>query len=253
MAFFIIFGITVFVFSLIVALVVALLVAVCFTVFCLGLALMILFPVVFFTTLTACFLFFTALGGYWAFKWMNSGNRSLPTPEGNALGDSINQITGGKLSWVMDQVREGKVEQALGPMQQEWREPSARNNSANGPTTGSGSSSGHTPKKLNKKTSNANNADSSDKKKEPPASTADNKENEPSGVSSGVDSARKAANVNNATNGIKKHANTESTTKAVNSATSTAGTGDVGKKATDATSKATGTVKGGLGSATGLT
>lgn len=230
-----IFGITVLVFAIVVALVVGLLCAVLFTVFCLGVALCILFPVVFFTTLTAVFLFLLALGGYYAIKWMNKGDRKLPTAKGDAIGDQISSLTGGKLDWVMGQVREGKVEQSLGPMQAEWREPSARNS----PAPGTDSANGHAPKKLNK---------SKNKSSAPRSPSGKENESESTGVSSGMDAAKNGSKV---AKGVGKHANADSLSKS-SPVTSGGGAADVGKKATDAGGNATGTVKGTVGGATGL-
>lgn len=102
---FILFSITVFIFSLVVGLVLGLLAAVLFTLFCVGVALSIVFPFIFFTTLTACFLFLWGLGGYYLLKWVNSDDSKKPAPEGAAIGDKLNSLTGGRLSGFLDSAR----------------------------------------------------------------------------------------------------------------------------------------------------
>jgi hypothetical protein len=91
---------TVFLFSLIAALLIAVLVAVLFTVFMVGIALLILLPTVFFTSFTATFLFLWGLGGYHILKWANDGD--APAPDGKAIGDKLNDLTGGRMSWLTD-------------------------------------------------------------------------------------------------------------------------------------------------------
>lgn len=97
------FTLTVFVFALVVGLIVALLAAVGFTLFAVVTALLILFPTVFFTTLTASFLFLWGLGGYYLLKWFNKGEQ--PAIEGGALGDKLNSLTGGRLDFLMNNAR----------------------------------------------------------------------------------------------------------------------------------------------------
>lgn len=110
---FILFTLTVFVFSLVAALVVGLLAALVFTVFMVGVALIIVFPAVFFTSLVACFLFLWGLGGYYIFKWFNKGD--TPAAPGSALGDKLNQMTGGKLNFMMSNAREGEKKRETDP------------------------------------------------------------------------------------------------------------------------------------------
>lgn len=104
---FILFSITVFIFSLIVGLVVGLLAAVLFTLTMVGIALTIVFPAVFFTTMAATFLFLWGLGGYYIIKWANSGdeNKDKEVPPGQSVGDRLNSFTGGRLSGFMDAAR----------------------------------------------------------------------------------------------------------------------------------------------------
>ena len=118
---FITFSITVFLFSLIAALLIGLLVAILFTLFMVGVALLVVLPTIFMTTFTASFLFLWGLGGYYTLKWyeyfqcyvitychsflcrFNEGDS--PTPEGTSIGDKINNLTGGRMSWLTDGAR----------------------------------------------------------------------------------------------------------------------------------------------------
>lgn len=100
---FIVFTITVFVFSLVAALLVGVLAALAFTVFMVGIALIIILPTVFMTTMGATFLFLWGLGGYYIVKWFNED--SGPAAEGEAIGDKLNALTGGKMSFLMDGAR----------------------------------------------------------------------------------------------------------------------------------------------------
>jgi len=99
---FIAFSITVFVFSLVATLLIAVLIALLFTVFCVGVALLIVLPTVFATTMGATFLFLWALGGYYILKWFNS---TSPAKPGEAIGDKLNAITGGRLDFLMQNTR----------------------------------------------------------------------------------------------------------------------------------------------------
>lgn len=101
---FILFTLTVFIFSLVVALLVGLLVAIGFTLFMVIVALVILFPTVFFTTLAACFFFLWGMGGYYLLKWFNKGE--TPAAQGDAIGDKINALTGGRLDFIMGGARQ---------------------------------------------------------------------------------------------------------------------------------------------------
>lgn len=106
LALFIIFTLTVFVFTLLVALIIGLLAAVLFTLFMVGVALVIVFPTIFFTTFAASFLFLWGLGGYYIVKWFNEGEDTVP--QGSAIGDKLNDLTGGRLGWMMDSARQEK-------------------------------------------------------------------------------------------------------------------------------------------------
>lgn len=105
---FILFSISVFIFALVVALIVALLGAVLFTIFCVGVALLIVLPTIMFTTFAATFLFLWGLGGYYLLRWANGDKKSDSggqAPEGSAIGDKLNSLTGGKLTGFMEDAR----------------------------------------------------------------------------------------------------------------------------------------------------
>lgn len=100
---FITFGITVFLFALIAALLIALVAALLFTVLMVGVALVVVLPTIFLTTFTATFVFLWGLGGYYILKWFNDGG--VPAPDGKAIGDKLNSLTGGRMGWLMDGTR----------------------------------------------------------------------------------------------------------------------------------------------------
>ncbi|KAI7308786.1 hypothetical protein KC326_g7310 [Hortaea werneckii] len=106
---FILFTLTVAIFSLVVGLLLGLLAAVLFTLFCVGIALTIVLPTVFFTTMAACFLFLWGLGGYYILSWGNSAGGGEQgdgkAPEGQAIGDKLNNLVGGRLSGFMSSAR----------------------------------------------------------------------------------------------------------------------------------------------------
>lgn len=246
---FALFSLTVLVFAVIVALVIGLLVAVAFTLFCVGLALLVLFPVVFFTTLVACFIFLWGLGGYYLFRWMNKGGS--PAPQGQAIGDKISAMTGGKLDLLMGNARQQQIDAKLGKdtekelkekyvaAQENGETPKGAKGTQNGVGAANGTSNG-TPKK----------SASSTPKKLPPGA-ADVKKH----VGTGVDGVKKNVNadgVKNATGQVTKHADAGNAVNGVNT-----GVNKVGKTTglDGATSKVTGTVgtvKGGIGGTTGL-
>jgi len=97
---FIIFTITVFVSSLLTALLVGLLAALLFTVFMVGIALLVILPTVFMTTMAAIFLFLWGLGGYYIVIWFNED--SSPAPEGDAIGDKLNNLSAGRMGFLTD-------------------------------------------------------------------------------------------------------------------------------------------------------
>ncbi|PSN70934.1 hypothetical protein BS50DRAFT_545917 [Corynespora cassiicola Philippines] len=97
------FSVTVFLFSLIAALLVGVVAALLFTVFMLGVALVVVLPTVFLTTFAASFIYLWGLGGYYILKWFNEGE--APAPQGSAIGDKLNSLTGGRMSWLVDGAR----------------------------------------------------------------------------------------------------------------------------------------------------
>lgn len=114
---FILFSITVFIFALIVGLLLGLLAAVAFTLFCVGVALTIVLPTIFFTTAAATFLFLWGLGGYYLLQWLNSASDDGEGGEGEkgqgggkTVGDYINDYTGGYLTGFMESA---KADQAI--------------------------------------------------------------------------------------------------------------------------------------------
>lgn len=100
---FVVFTITVFVFSLVAALLIGVLVALLFTVFMVGTALFVVLPVTFLTTMAATFVFLWGLGGYYLLKRFNKGDSSAAP--GMAIGDKLNDLTGGRIGFLMDSAR----------------------------------------------------------------------------------------------------------------------------------------------------
>ena len=83
--------ITVVVFSLLAALILALLAAVIFSVVCIGFALIILFPVLFFTTAGASFIWLFGVGAYYILKWFNQ--KEIPGIH-KGMGEGVGQDLG---------------------------------------------------------------------------------------------------------------------------------------------------------------
>lgn len=99
---FVLFSLTVFIFALVVGLLLGLLGAVAFTLFAVGLALTVVLPTVFFTTMGATFLFLWGLGGYYLLKWANGESEPSNKEGGSAtIGDRLNSLSGGRLSGFM--------------------------------------------------------------------------------------------------------------------------------------------------------
>jgi len=103
---FAVFTVTVFVFSLVAALLIAVLVALLFTVFMVGVALIVVLPTVFITTMGASFIFLWGMGGYYILKWFGEPGGAA---DGEAIGDKLNNLTGGRLGFLMDGARESAV------------------------------------------------------------------------------------------------------------------------------------------------
>ena len=107
---FVLFSFTVALFSMIGGVMLGLLGAFLFTLFWVGLALSIVFPVVFLTTMTACFLFLWGMGGYYLLRWLNGttdadGKEGKPLLASGSIGDSLNSLTGGRLTGFMNQAK----------------------------------------------------------------------------------------------------------------------------------------------------
>lgn len=107
---FALFTLTIAVFALVVGLLLGLLAAVLFIVFAVGVALMFVLPTIFFTTMAATFLFLWGLGGYYIIKaFTSSEDAGKEAPEGGAIGDKINNLTGGRLTGFMDSAKKEKA------------------------------------------------------------------------------------------------------------------------------------------------
>lgn len=174
---FILFTLTVFIFSLVVALLVGLLVAIGFTLFMVLVALVILFPTVFFTSLAACFFFLWGLGGYYLMKWFNKGE--TPAAEGEAIGDKINNLTGGRLDFIMGNARK------------EYPDHSNQNGTGEKEDNKNGAQQNGKPRKLQDGSAKSSGVD----------------------MSKQADSIKKNANVGNVSNKVTKQANLDGVTK----------------------------------------
>lgn len=140
---FVLFSLSVFIFSLVVALVIGLLAAILFTLFMVGVALIIVFPTIMFTTGAACFLFLWGLGGYYILKWANGegGGESKQAPEGQAIGDRLNSLTGGRLGGFMEGARSQNAKKGIEGYNDRYTKPSDQESKdekgSTGSTTGS--------------------------------------------------------------------------------------------------------------------
>lgn len=106
---FVLFGLSVAVCSVLSGVILGLLGAVLFTVTCVGIGLMIVFPLLMFTTASACFLFLFGLGGYKILKWASGrdqdGSEANGDHKGNTIGDSLDSLTGGRLPALLDSAK----------------------------------------------------------------------------------------------------------------------------------------------------
>lgn len=68
---FVVMSLTVLIFALLAGIIVGVVGALLFTVFCVGVALIVLLPTLFFTTAAACFIFLWGIGAYYIVKWFN--------------------------------------------------------------------------------------------------------------------------------------------------------------------------------------
>ncbi|KAF2158209.1 hypothetical protein K461DRAFT_264985 [Myriangium duriaei CBS 260.36] len=251
---FALFSLTVFVFALIVALVVALLAAVAFTLFAVGVALLILFPTVFFTTLTATFLFLWGLGGYYIFKAFNKS--TPPGAKGDTIGDKLNALTGNKFDFVMDNARDSWISGQLGA----GGKPAEPKKSPQNASKGQPNGTAHKHKKSNSSNSHKTDDDTAT------TSGADVKKRSDSPMDGVKSGAGKVANPDHVTNGVKsgangvaKVANPDHVTDAADNVTKTAGLGEhtdrvkgAPRKLTQAPGQIKGTAVGSIGGATGL-
>lgn len=220
---FILFTITVLIFAIIVALVIGLLVAVGFTIFAVVTALVVLFPTVFFTTLAATFFFLWGLGGYYLMKWFNKGES--PAPQGSAIGDKLNSLTGNRLGFLMNDARDTQADIAA-------KKTDGDGNKTKEPVTNGKPKENGTPSKGS-------------------STGVDGIKKQAGDMNKHTDTIKKNANVGNATDKVTKNASVDGATKTtgLDNVTKTAGADGLTKKA----GGVTGTVKGGLGGATGLT
>lgn len=124
---FVLFSLSVFIFALVVALIVGLLAAVLFTVAMVGIALFFVLPTVMFTTGAACFLFLWGLGGYYIIKWANGDSKGEPkqAPAGEAIGDKLDRLTGGRLSGFMDSARSQNAKKDISGYNDQHTKPAA--------------------------------------------------------------------------------------------------------------------------------
>lgn len=182
LAMFIVFTITVFVFSLVAALLIGILVALGFTVLMVGTALLVVLPTVFLTTMAATFVFLWGLGGYYILKWFNKGDS--PSAPGAAIGDKLNNLTGGRMSFLMDTARANEAKAAGGDKEGE-KAPAK---------------SDHGKGSKGKGTANAN------------------------GGVPGMDMANASEKLSKGANDVTKHANVDAVPKKLNNVTNTAGT-----------------------------
>jgi hypothetical protein len=158
---FILFSITVFIVALVVALIVALLGAVLFTVFCVGVALCIVLPTILFTTFAAVFLFLWGLGGYYLLRWANGDSKegeNGEASEGNAIGDKLNSLTGGRLTGFMEDARGQNAKKSIEGYSDRFTKPAGeKDNDSTATTTGSNAKSG-ADQHVGSVTTNAQNA-----------------------------------------------------------------------------------------------
>ncbi|SMQ53332.1 unnamed protein product [Zymoseptoria tritici ST99CH_3D7] len=143
---FVLFSVSVFIFALVVALILALLGAVLFTLFCVGVALLIVLPTIMFTTFAATFLFLWGLGGYYILRWANGdsrGSENGQASEGNAIGDKLNSLTGGRLTGFMEDARGQNAKKGIEGYNDRFTKPAGdKGDNSTATTTGSNAKSG---------------------------------------------------------------------------------------------------------------
>lgn len=125
---FILFSLTIATFSLLVGIGGGIIAAVLFTITCVGIALSFVFPIIFFTTMVACFLFLWGLGGYHLIKWINGGDEESakegqPLLESGSIGDSLNALTGGRLTGFIHEAKAEKAKDDITGFSDEYNKP----------------------------------------------------------------------------------------------------------------------------------
>jgi hypothetical protein len=90
LALFFVMSLTVLIFALLAGIIVGVVGALLFTVFCVGVALLILLPTLFMTTFAACFIFLWGLGAYYIVKWFNQ--KEIPGIHTDAVSGAKSQL-----------------------------------------------------------------------------------------------------------------------------------------------------------------
>lgn len=122
LALFFIMSLTVLVFALLAGIIVGVVGALLFTVFCVGVALLVLLPTLFMTTFAACFIFLWGLGAYYIVKWFNQ--KEIP-------GIHTGAVSGVKSQLGLDGIPALNGE-LPGPLEQKSKSPPATEKDANG-------------------------------------------------------------------------------------------------------------------------
>ena len=90
LALFIVMSLTVLIFALLAGIIIGVVGALLFTVFCVGVALLVLLPTLFMTTFAACFIFLWGLGAYYIVKWFNQ--KDVPGIHTGAVDGAKSQV-----------------------------------------------------------------------------------------------------------------------------------------------------------------
>ncbi len=127
LALFLVMSLTVLVFALLAGIIVGVVGALLFTVFCIGLALLVLLPTLFMTTFAACFIFLWGLGAYYIVKWFNQ--EKIPGIHPNLASGTTSQLGLGGIPAVNGElpVRIGQV-----PKRPPGKEKDANGNTKHG-------------------------------------------------------------------------------------------------------------------------
>ena len=150
LALFIFMSLAVLIFALLAGIIIGVVGALLFTVFCVGVALIILLPTLFMTTFAACFIFLWGLGAYYILKWFNQ--KDIPGVHEGA-GSTVD---GAKSQLGLDGIPalNGELPGPLGdksksPPQKDKNEDAHTNGNANGHATHGGDKENKpTPQKL---------------------------------------------------------------------------------------------------------